>query len=225
MTAWSVAKSLLWIAAIVALLFWPAGTLRWPGAWIFLGEMAIGGVVVVWWLARHDPGLLRERLASPFQREQVFRDKLIIAAVIVGYYGWLALMALDAKRWGWSHMPGWLAVAGALLLALCYYVNWLVFRENSFAAPVVKLQPERGHSVITTGPYAVVRHPMYAGAILQFAGVPLLLGSWLGLALAPVLVAVLAIRVGVEERMLRDNLPGYAEYAARVRWRLVPGLY
>jgi protein-S-isoprenylcysteine O-methyltransferase Ste14 len=224
-TAWPVVKSVLWFAVIAAVLFWPAGTLRWPGAWVFLGEMTIGAVVVVGWLARHDPALLRERLASPFQREQVVHDKLIIAVVIAGYYGWLALMALDAKRWGWSDMPGWLAIAGALLLALCFYVTWLVFRENTFAAPVVKIQRARGQTVITTGPYAFVRHPMYAGALLQFAGVPLLLGSWLGLALAPVLFATLLPRIAIEEQALRDNLPGYADYAARVRWRLVPGIY
>ena len=225
MTAWPIAKSCLWFGVIAAALFWPAGTLRWPGAWAYLGEMAIGTIAIIGWLARHDPALLRERLASPIQHEQVYRDKLIIAVVIVGYYGWLTLMALDARRWGWSRMPGWLAIVGAILLALCFYVSWLVFRENTFAAPVVKIQRERGHTVIATGPYAVVRHPMYAGALLQFAGVPLLLGSWLGLALAPVLFAALLPRIGIEEQALRDNLPGYADYAARVRWRLVPGIY
>jgi protein-S-isoprenylcysteine O-methyltransferase Ste14 len=103
-------------------------------------------------------------------------------------------------------------------------IMW-VFRANSFAAPVVKVQAERHHRVISTGPYAFVRHPMYSGVMLFFVGVPLLLGSWWGLAIAPVFVVLFAIRAGIEERALVEGLPDYADYAARVRYRLVPGLW
>jgi protein-S-isoprenylcysteine O-methyltransferase Ste14 len=100
-----------------------------------------------------------------------------------------------------------------------------VVRENSFAAPVVKVQAERGHRVIDTGPYAFVRHPMYSGAVLYFAGIALLLGSWWGLILSSVFFVLFSIRAAIEERALIDGLPGYADYLARVRYRLVPGLW
>jgi protein-S-isoprenylcysteine O-methyltransferase Ste14 len=138
---------------------------------------------------------------------------------------WLVLMALDAGRFGWSRMPVWAQAIGAILIALCMTIACLAFRENSYAAPVVKIARERGHRVVSTGPYACVRHPMYAGALLFFVGTPLLLGSWYGLAAALVLVALLVTRTVMEERTLTDELPGYPEYAARVRWRLAPGIW
>jgi protein-S-isoprenylcysteine O-methyltransferase Ste14 len=100
-----------------------------------------------------------------------------------------------------------------------------VFRENSFAAPVVKVQSARAHRVVSTGPYALVRHPMYSGIMLFFVGVPLLLGSWWGVAIALLFIVLFAIRARIEERALIDGLPGYADYAARVRYRLVPGVW
>jgi protein-S-isoprenylcysteine O-methyltransferase Ste14 len=100
-----------------------------------------------------------------------------------------------------------------------------VMHSNSFAAPVVKVQAERGHRVIDTGPYAHVRHPMYSGTVLFFFGTPLLLGSWWGVILAPLFVVLFAIRAGIEERTLLAGLPGYADYTARVRYRLVPGIW
>ena len=105
------------------------------------------------------------------------------------------------------------------------YIGYLSFRENTFAAPVVKIQAERGHRVVTTGPYAHVRHPMYSGTMLFFAGTPLLLGSWWGVVLAPLFVLLFAIRAGIEERALLAGLPGYADYTARVRYRLLPGIW
>jgi protein-S-isoprenylcysteine O-methyltransferase Ste14 len=213
------------IAFLAALLFAPAGTLDWPGAWVFLAEMIVGGAAVSLWLARHDPELLRERMAGVFQKDQAPADKIFMVFVQVAFYGWLGLMALDAKRWGLSHMPFWLNLVGAILSASFFLSCWLVFRENSFAAPVVKIQQERGQRVITTGPYAIVRHPMYSGGILYFVGLPLLLGSWIGRALAPILIAALTLRIGVEERTLTEALRDYADYARRVRYRLIPGVW
>jgi protein-S-isoprenylcysteine O-methyltransferase Ste14 len=100
-----------------------------------------------------------------------------------------------------------------------------VFRENSFAAPVVKVQAARHHRVVSSGPYAFVRHPMYSGIMLFFLGVPLLLGSWWGVAIAPVFAVLFAVRARIEERALIEGLPEYADYAARVRYRLVPGVW
>lgn len=177
------------------------------------------------WLAWRDPGLLKERMGSPFQKGQAFWDKVLMPLIIVLWYGWLVLMALDARRWGFSHVPEALNDAGAVLIPVGYFVIWLTFRENSFAAPVVRIQTERGQRVISTGPYRLVRHPMYAGAMFYLLGMPLLLGSWLGLLFLPLIVGALMLRILIEESALRKGLPGYGEYAARVRYRLVPGLW
>ena len=218
-------KALLWIVAIGALLFLSAGTLDWPAAWIFMAEFVIGGIVVTLWLAWRDPGLLKERMAGPFQKGQVFWDKVFIAFIIVVWFSWLVLMALDAKRWGLSDMPDALKVVGAVLIPVGSFIVWLTFRENSFAAPVIKIQKERGQHVISTGPYAIVRHPMYAGGTLYLIGMPLLLGSWLGLVVLPLILGALSVRIFIEEATLRRGLPGYGEYARRVRYRLVPGVW
>jgi protein-S-isoprenylcysteine O-methyltransferase Ste14 len=218
-------KSALWLAFTGALLFLSAGTLDWPGAWVFLAEFVIGSIAIMLWLKQHDPGLLRERLSSPFQRGQAFSDKVFMAILIVLWHGWLVLMGLDAKRWGISHMAEWLNFVGAVLIPVGFFVVWRTFRENSFAAPVIKIQDDRGQRVISTGPYGIVRHPMYVGALIYLMGMPLLLGSWLGLLVLPLLVGALVVRIFIEEATLREGLPGYAEYAARVRYRLVPGLW
>jgi protein-S-isoprenylcysteine O-methyltransferase Ste14 len=111
-----------------------------------------------------------------------------------------------------------------LYLASTLFILW-VFRENSFAAPVVKLQTERAQRVISTGPYAHVRHPMYSGMMLFFAGVSLLLGSWWGVAMTPVFLVLFAVRIRIEERILREGLPGYSDYVTRVRYRLLPRVW
>jgi protein-S-isoprenylcysteine O-methyltransferase Ste14 len=115
--------------------------------------------------------------------------------------------------------------SGAVAVALCFYVAFVTFRANTYAAAAVRVQSERGHRVVTDGPYAVVRHPMYAGAILYFLGTPLLLGSWYGLAFMPVFVVLLAARAVMEEGVLTRALDGYPAYAARVRYRLIPYIW
>ena len=225
MTWANAVKAALWITFIGVLLFWPAGTLNWPGAWVFLAEFIAVSAAMVVWLARHDPGLLKERMGGPFQKGQTSWDKVFMTVMVLVWYGWLVLMALDAKRWKLSHMPEPLIAAGAVLILIGFYVVWLTFRANSFAAPVVKIQKERGQTVISTGPYAHVRHPMYAGATLYLLGMPLLLGSWMGLAALPFIIAALTARIFIEERTLREGLPGYGDYAARVRYRLLPGVW
>ena len=215
-------QDVAWLIYMAALLFVPAGTVRWPAAWVFLAEMGTLGLVVGLWLVRYDPQLLTERLSSPIQRRQATWDKFLIVAFLLLWSGWLVLMALDAARYRLSHVPFRMHAVGGLGILLSVYVGYLTFRANSYAAPVVKIQKERGQRVITTGPYRYVRHPLYAGALLFLLGTPLLLGSWYGLAAAPLMVAVLAIRIVLEERTLRIELDGYAEYAGNVRYRLVP---
>lgn len=225
MSVANVIAAIFWIALIAVLLFVPAGTLDWPQAWIFLGEIVLGGFALTFWLARHDPGLLRERMRSPIQKEQTSWDKLFMGFIMLVWYGWLALMALDARRWQLSHMPLALAVAGAILIAVGFVIVWLTFRENSFAAPVIKIQEQRGQHVIDTGPYGVVRHPMYVGGSLYMLGMPLLLGSWLGLIVLPLILAALILRIFIEEDALRAGLRGYDEYTRRVRYRVIPGVW
>jgi len=225
MTWANTTKAVLWMAFMGGLLFCSAGTLAWTGGWIFLAEMILGSVASMLWLQRHDPGLLQERLGGPIQKGQVFWDKLFMAGMILIWYGWLALMGFDVGRWGISHAPVWVTVAGAALIPAGFLAVLRTFRENSFAAPVIKIQKERGQKVIDTGPYAVVRHPMYAGALLYMLGTPLVLGSFIGLAVLPIVVAYLIMRIFIEERALKRELPGYSGYAARVRYRLVPHVW
>jgi protein-S-isoprenylcysteine O-methyltransferase Ste14 len=220
-----IVQTLLVYAATAVLLFVAAGTWRWPQAWIFIVEMVATGIAVGVWLARYDPGLLAERMSSPLQRSQAAADKLFVLCLIVAWPAWLVFLALDAVRFRLSHLPVWAQVAGALLILVAMYAFYRTFRENSFAAPVVKIQKERGQTVVATGPYAIVRHPMYAGASLMFFGIPMLLGSGWGLALAPAWLLLLALRIPIEERVLRENLAGYDDYARRVRWRLLPGVW
>jgi len=217
-------RSLAWIGLFALLLFVPAGTLRWPGAWVYLAIMAVVSMWGFSWLKRHDPALLAERLRSPIQRGQLPGDKLLMGAFMPLWFGWFVLMGLD-RRFGWSSVSAPMEVLGTVLLCLGIWLSWKVLKENSYAAPVVKVQKERGHKVVTTGPYAYVRHPMYASVILIGAGVPLLLGSWWGLLAVPFFMLVLAFRAVMEERMLTAELEGYVDYAKRVRYRFVPLLW
>jgi protein-S-isoprenylcysteine O-methyltransferase Ste14 len=202
-------------------LFGGAGTLRWPAAWAFLVLLFGSGLGITYWLARHDPALLQERMKPILQKDQPRWDRILLPFVVVIWIGWLVLMGLDA-RYGWSAMPAWLQWIGAAGVALAMWIWFLVFRENTFLAPVVKIQKERGHKVISTGPYAIVRHPMYASALLLIAASTLLLGSWYGFAAALAFAMLLIVRTALEDRELERGLAGYTDYAARVQYRLVP---
>jgi protein-S-isoprenylcysteine O-methyltransferase Ste14 len=217
-------QNAFFIVAMGALLFASAGTLHWPGAWALLATSALLGPACGLWLAKTDPALLAERLRLTAREEQPAADKKFMLVFAATALIWLVAMGLD-RRMQASHVPVALQVLGlAMYLASTGFIMW-VFRENSFAAPVIKVQAERDHHVISTGPYAFVRHPMYSGVMLFFLGVPLLVGSWWGVALAPLFVILFAIRAGIEERALLAGLPGYADYAARVRYRLLPGIW
>jgi protein-S-isoprenylcysteine O-methyltransferase Ste14 len=217
-----VRQSLVGLAIMLVLLFVPAGTLAWPAAWIFLIEFTIASALITRWLLRHNPALLEERMKPLIQREQKPWDKALMAVFLLLWCAWFIVTALDAVRFGWSVVPLWMQGLGVLAIAVSMHIMFLIMRTNSFAAPVVKIQAERGHRVISDGPYAIVRHPMYSGALLLILGTPLLLGSWWGLALSPLLILLFAVRAVMEERTLMAELPGYADYAARVRYRLIP---
>jgi protein-S-isoprenylcysteine O-methyltransferase Ste14 len=212
-------------AVFAALLFVCAGTLLWPAGWAFMALFFGFALAIVVWLARKEPELLAERMSSPMQRGQPLWDKVFVVAVMVLFVAWLILMPLDAVRFGWSDVPGWLQLLGALGVVVSLYIMFLTFRENAYLALVVKVQQERGQSVVSTGPYRYVRHPMYASMFLFFPGSALLLGSWWGLLLCAVVLGLLVWRIPLEERMLENGLAGYDEYARKVRYRLIPRVW
>ena len=212
-------------AVFAALLFVCAGTLRWPAGWAFMALFFGFALAVVLWLAREEPELLQERMSSPMQKGQPRWDKVFVVAVMVLFVAWLIVMPLDAVRFGYSEVPGWLQILGAMGVVLSFYIMFLTFRENAYLALVVKVQEERGQSVVSTGPYRYVRHPMYASMFLFFPGSALLLGSWWGLMLCTVLLGLLVWRIPLEERMLENGLAGYDEYARKVRYRLIPRVW
>ena len=211
-----------WLAFMAVLLFVAAGTWRWMEAWWFLIIFAAGSAAFCAWLLRRDPALLAARMGSVVQKEQPLWDRLFMGSILVGWNLWLVLMALDARRWHTSHVPVWLEAVGGVLIVIGFAAVVPVFSVNTFAAPVVRVQEERGQHVIDTGPYALVRHPMYSVSMLYLFGVPLLLGSWYGLIGAVLIVLGISWRAVQEEEVLRRNLTGYAEYMTRVPWRLVP---
>jgi protein-S-isoprenylcysteine O-methyltransferase Ste14 len=212
-------------AVFAALLFVPAGTLLWPAGWAFMALFFGFTLAMVLWLAREDPELLAERMSSPIQRGQPLWDKVFVAALTLLFLAWLIVMPLDAVRFRWSEVPGWLQFLGALGVVLSFYLMFLTFRENAYLAMVVKLQEQRGQSVVTTGPYRYVRHPMYSSVFLFLPAVALLLGSWWVLLLCVVLLGLLVWRIPLEERMLENGLAGYEEYERNVRYRLIPRVW
>ena len=217
-------QNVFFVVAMGALLFASAGTLHWPGAWALLATSALLGPTCGLWLAKTDPALLAERLRLTARDEQPAADKKFMLVFAATTLIWLVAIGLDRRAQA-SDVPLVLQALGlAMYLLSTAFIMW-VFRENSFAAPVVKVQAERHHRVVSSGPYAFVRHPMYSGIMLFFFGVPLLLGSWWGVAIAPVFAVLFAIRARIEERALVEGLPDYADYVARVRYRLVPGLW
>jgi protein-S-isoprenylcysteine O-methyltransferase Ste14 len=220
----AIVQNLCLNAVLCLLLFLPAGTLAWPQAWIFLAIFNGCGLAIGIWLLKTNPGLLAERMKSPFSADQRPRDRWVIIAMELLLCIWLVFIGLDT-RFDWSHVPPWAEAIGAALIAAAFY-GWVgVLRANSFASVTVRLQQERGQTVISTGPYAIVRHPMYAYAVLLLVGMPLLLGSLWGLLGAPLIMSLMAVRASGEEALLMDGLAGYREYAEKVRFRLLPGVW
>lgn len=218
-------KALMWVVIsfvyMAIVLFLAAGTIAWPSGWVYLlllhGFLIVGIIL----LLRFNPGLLEERL-SLSQTNQKAWDKVFILLLQLFFFVWMILMPLDAVRFHWSRMPIVLQVVGAIAMVCSFFFLSLAFRENSFLSPTVRIQEERGQTVISTGPYYYVRHPMYASGLLLFVGVPLLLGSWYGLLLMLLAMPGGMVRAVMEERVLREELPGYDAYMAQVKYRLIP---
>jgi len=204
------------------LLFIPAGSARYWQGWVFLAAFFAPAGLIGVYLARHDPALQQRRMRAGPLAEKETAQKIIMLVVSIEFVGLLVVPALD-HRFGWSSMPLFLVISGDILVVAGFYITFLVYRENSFTAATVEVAPDQ--RVITTGPYAHLRHPQYAGALLYLLGMPLALGSWWGILVFAALVPFLIWRLVDEERLLAKDLPGYADYRNRVRWRLIPGVY
>jgi protein-S-isoprenylcysteine O-methyltransferase Ste14 len=193
--------------------------------WVLLAfyVLTTGGWVL--WLRRRDPALLKERMTGGTRPDVKAWDRAIIRAYTALLTIMLLVAPLDAVRFRWSHVS-WIVRGLALfgMFAAWGLVIW-AFRVNAFLAEMVRIQNERGHTVCTTGPYRIVRHPMYVSVILTILCVPVLLGSLYALIPAGLIVALFVLRTALEDRTLQAELPGYADYARTVRWKLVPGIW
>jgi protein-S-isoprenylcysteine O-methyltransferase Ste14 len=203
-------------------LFLSAGRLDWPAAWIFLGTYVLVILTLGVWAIRKNPEVVNERGKMENMKSW---DKTLMTIYTVMIFVVFAVAGLDAGRFGWSVMPIALQVVGFVALILAMAVTYWAMATNPFLSTIVRIQDDRGHYVITTGPYRYVRHPMYAMMFFMYPGIALELGSWRALIPATVIVIVFVIRTALEDQTLQAELPGYAEYAQRTRYRLVPGVW
>jgi protein-S-isoprenylcysteine O-methyltransferase Ste14 len=210
-------------ALMGALMFLAAGRINWPHAWAFLIAYFLVAAAAQIWLMRIDPDLAEER--RRWGANTKAWDRWIISANDLLLFTLLVAIGLDAGRFGWSHVP-WPVRAAALPgFVPAFGLPLLASRANTYLASTVRIQDDRGHAVVSAGPYAFLRHPMYAGMILYDVCPPLLLGSWAGLAVSLVMTILVIVRTALEDRTLQAELPGYREYAARVHYRLLPGVW
>jgi protein-S-isoprenylcysteine O-methyltransferase Ste14 len=207
------------IAALGFLLFAPAWTLDYWQAWLYLFVFAASSALITTYLWEKDPKLLSRRIDAGPAAENEKSQKLIQFFAGLIFLGEMILPSLD-HRFSWSAVPLPAVVAGDVLTALGFFIIFLVFKENSFTAATIVVTP--GQKIVSTGPYAIVRHPMYSGALVMLFGTPLALGSWWGLVMFVPMIFTIAWRAREEERFLFKNLPGYQEYCKTVRYRLVP---
>ena len=215
----AIVRGLLGVLFFVVLIFWPAGTFDYWQGWLFLGTFAASTVGFTVYMAIYDRPLLERRMKAGPQHEREWSQKIIASLVFFAFFACMAVPALD-YRYAWSPVAPWVSILGDVVILLSFLSIFWVIRVNSFAASNIRV--EKDQRVIDTGPYAHVRHPMYAGAIWLFVGMPLALGSWWSLALILPLVPVLLWRLLDEEKILQRDLPGYTDYMRRVRARLVP---
>src|SRR6266487_678774 len=220
------AKSFIGLAQLIVvlaiLLFLPAWSFNYWQAWIFLLIFSISVFIITLYFLREDPKLIESRLKAGPGAEQQTSQKIIQALASLFFILPFIIASLD-HRFGWSNVPTYLIILGDLFVALGLFFVFLVFRENTFTSATIELRDEQ--QVISTGPYALVRHPMYAGAFIMLLGVPLALGSWWAFIPVFLLFAAIAWRLLEEEKFLAKNLPGYTSYREKVRYRLIPFIW
>jgi protein-S-isoprenylcysteine O-methyltransferase Ste14 len=209
-----------------AALFIPAGTVGWVRGWVLLGVTFLSAAASTVYLELTSPEIVKERWKPPIQQGQPLADKVVLSLFILLYTATVVITPLDVFRWHLLPKPGpvvsWL---GLILYVASWVMITRVLRENAFASPAVRYQEERNHRVIETGPYAVVRHPMYAGAIPLILGLPLWLESYAAALAGLLACALISVRISFEEEFLTARLPGYSDYMRKVRWRLIPGIW
>jgi protein-S-isoprenylcysteine O-methyltransferase Ste14 len=209
---------------LVLCLFLPAGTWPWSRGWLFLGVLLASSTLMTLYLLRVNPDVIAGRV----NRHERPRRWDLLLGLLVALPSMLAIpivSALDDGRYGWSHMPWWGCALGYALMIVGFVgVTWAE-SVNKFFEPSVRIQTDRGHHVIDTGPYRIIRHPGYAFGFLLFFGMPLALGSLWALIPAVMLCPLLVVRTVLEDRTLQNELPGYMEYAQRIRYRLIPGVW
>ena len=215
-------RQTLSVLIFAALLFAPAGTLRFWQGWVFslvfLGACVLLGV----YFLKHDPALIERRMQAGPMAEPEPAQKIIIALVTIGFFLQLFLPGLD-HRWHWSSVPLWLMLVGDGAVAASFIVFFYAMKQNGYAASTVRVEP--GQPVISTGLYGLVRHPMYSGALLLMVGIPVALGSYWNLLVLIPMIPALAWRLLDEERVLRRDLPGSPDYCRQVRYHLIPGVW
>jgi protein-S-isoprenylcysteine O-methyltransferase Ste14 len=213
---------LILFLVMAALLFLTAGTIRYWQAWGYLAVFFGASFLITLYLAKYDPALLKRRLSGGPWAEKERTQKIIMAFTSIGFLALIVTPGLDF-RFGWSAVPLPIVAAGNVLVVVGYAIIFLVYKENTFTSATIEVAKDQ--RVISTGPYALVRHPMYAGGLLYLIGTPLALGSWWGLAPFAATLPFLIWRLVDEEAFLVKNLPGYAEYRNKVRFRLMPGVW
>jgi protein-S-isoprenylcysteine O-methyltransferase Ste14 len=215
-----VASRLALAPAVLGLIFFlPAGTFRYWQAWVYMAVLIIPMLSVMLYFLKHDPELLDRRLRT---REKERPQKAIIALSYPLFLAAFLLPGFD-RRFGWSSVPGALVAAADVIVLAGYGLFVLVIRENSFASRIVEVEARQ--RVVSTGPYAIVRHPMYVANILIYLASPLALGSFWAFLPALLTPAVMVARILNEEKVLKEKLVGYADYLSRVRYRLIPGVW
>lgn len=215
-------RGLALLGSLMALFFGSAGTFNWPEAWLFLFLYAVAVTGMVVWMKKNDPELLKERMSK---KDAKTWDKIIMVIYSILVMIMLAIAGFDAVRYHWSDVPLALKVIGFLGFFPAYMLIFWTMTQNRYLSDVVRIQEERGHEVCTTGPYRYVRHPMYVGVIIFVLCLPLALGSFFALILSAAIISVFLLRTSLEDKTLQKELPGYKEYAERVRYRLMPGIW
>ena len=210
------------VLVMAAAIFGAAGTLHYWQGWVFLACYFGASIAITLYLARRDPALLARRMRGGPWAEKEPTQRAIMSIASAGFIALLVVPGLD-HRFGWSHMPAAVAIAGVLLMLLGWLGIFRVFQENSFTSSTIELAADQ--RVISTGPYAIIRHPMYTAALLMLLGIPISLGSWWGALVVVALVPAMIWRLLDEERFLGRNLPGYVAYQGRVRYRLLPHVW
>jgi protein-S-isoprenylcysteine O-methyltransferase Ste14 len=210
------------LVVLTTSLFLPAWTFAYWQAWIFLAVFSVSVLAITLYLMAKDQKLLERRVNGGPTAEKEMMQKTIQSLAGIAFIAIFILSALD-HRFGWSVIPIYFIVAGDIFVLLGLFMVFLVFKENTFTSAIIEIDAEQ--KVISTGPYALVRHPMYIGAFVMLAGVPLSLGSWWGLLAVLPVVLVIIWRLIDEENFLAKNLPGYTEYRDKVKYRLIPFIW